>query len=77
MRTIVENIEKRLLEKKQKPIGIEGLTSTRWILMDYGDVIVHIFDEEARSYYELEKFWMDAPRIELEIKEKISEKTLR
>lgn len=77
MKTIVENIEKRLLEKKQKPIGIEGLTSTRWILMDYGDVIVHVFDEEARSYYELEKFWMDAPRIQLESKEELSEKTLR
>jgi ribosome-associated protein len=71
MKTIVENIEKKLLEKKQKPISIEGLSSTRWILMDYGDVIIHVFDEETRSYYELEKLWMDAPKIKLDIEEKI------
>lgn len=51
-------------------MGIEGLNTARWVLMDYGDVIVHIFEEESRAYYGLERFWLDAPRISYE-KEKI------
>ncbi len=46
-----------------KPFSIEGLRYAHWVLMDYGDVIVHIFEEETRAYYELEKLWLDAPRI--------------
>ncbi len=42
---------------------IEGLDHAHWVLMDYGDVIVHIFEQETRAFYELEKFWLDAPRI--------------
>jgi len=44
-------------------MGIEGFNTARWVLMDYGDVIVHVFEDETRAYYELEKFWLDAPRI--------------
>lgn len=49
-----------------KPIGIEGLNYARWVLVDYGDVIVHIFEEQMRLYYSLEKFWLDAPQIKLD-----------
>lgn len=49
-----------------KPIGIEGLSYARWVLMDYGDLIVHVFEEQTRLYYSLEKFWLDAPRINLD-----------
>ncbi|MEW6738484.1 MAG: ribosome silencing factor [Nitrospirota bacterium] len=63
VKAIVENVEKKLREHRQKPAGIEGLNTARWVLMDYGDVIVHVFEEETRAYYELEKFWLDAPRI--------------
>ncbi|BCB97180.1 hypothetical protein JZK55_21020 [Dissulfurispira thermophila] len=66
MRAIVENVEKKLKEHRQKPMGIEGLNTARWVLMDYGDVIIHVFEEETRAYYELEKFWLDAPRIPFE-----------
>ena len=38
----------------------------RWVLMDYGDMVIHIFDEEARSFYNLDKFWMDARRISID-----------
>ncbi len=58
-------MEKKLREHRQKPSGIEGLNTARWVLMDYGDVIVHVFEEETRAYYELEKFWLDAPRIQV------------
>ena len=41
------------------------MDSAHWVLIDYGDIIVHIFDDEKRAYYGLEKFWMDAPRVAL------------
>lgn len=71
VKAIIENIEKKLKGHKQKPLGIEGMASARWVLMDYGDVIVHVFEDETRAYYELEKFWMDATRIPLEIESEI------
>ncbi len=49
-----------------KPLSIEGLRYAHWVLMDYGDVIVHVFEDRTRDYYELEKLWLDAPRIDVE-----------
>ncbi len=45
------------------PIRIEGLDDARWVLMDYGDFLVHVFVDEAREYYDLEHLWADAPRV--------------
>ncbi len=45
------------------PLGNEGLDSGHWALLDYGDVVTHIFYEEDRQYYQLEKLWFDAPRV--------------
>jgi ribosome-associated protein len=47
------------------PSHVEGEAEASWVLMDYGDIVVHIFDEQARIYYSLEKLWGDAPRIPL------------
>jgi ribosome-associated protein len=47
-------------------LSIEGLPQASWVLMDFGDVIVHIFHEDARGYYDLESLWMDAPRVAVE-----------
>ncbi len=66
VRSIVDNIEKEFRLKKIKPSGIEGHKLNQWVLMDYSDVIVHVFEEETRAFYELEKLWLDAPRIDIE-----------
>jgi len=66
VKAITEEIEERFRAEGVKPLGIEGLSHGRWVLMDYNDVIVHIFEEETRKFYELEKLWIDAERIRLE-----------
>ncbi|MBI4689619.1 MAG: ribosome silencing factor [Nitrospirae bacterium] len=63
VRAIVEAIDEKFSKNRIRPIGIEGLNNSRWVLMDYGDVIIHVFEEETREYYRLEKLWLDAPRI--------------
>ena len=63
VKAIADNIETKLREKGIKPIGKEGFKQAHWVLIDYGDVVVHVFETETRDYYELEKFWLDAPRI--------------
>lgn len=60
---IVESIEQDLKKKKTRPLGIEGKEVGEWILMDYGDFVVHVFSKRAREYYSLEKLWGDAPRV--------------
>jgi len=63
---IAMEIEKMLKKKfKIKPFGKEGLKTGEWILLDYIDFIIHIFDEETRKKYTLEKFWMDAKRYDI------------
>jgi ribosome-associated protein len=61
--TIADEIEKELKTLSIKKYGIEGYREAKWILIDYGDVIVHLFDKEMRSYYDLELLWGDAPKV--------------
>jgi ribosome-associated protein len=70
VKAIAEYIETEFARNAIKPLSIEGLRYAHWVLMDYGDVIVHIFEEETRTYYELEKLWLDAPRIALDEEER-------
>ena len=64
VRTIADEVELQLKEVDGRaPIRIEGLDDARWVLMDYGDFLVHVFMDEAREYYDLEHLWADAPRI--------------
>jgi ribosome-associated protein len=64
VRTITDEVEKTVAERGgQKPIRVEGLDDLRWVLMDYGDFVVHVFLQEARDYYELERLWSDVPRV--------------
>lgn len=63
VKAIAEHVEAEFLKKAIKPLSVEGLRYAHWALMDYGDVVVHVFEEGTRAYYELEKLWLDAPRI--------------
>jgi ribosome-associated protein len=64
VRTLVEEVERRVKEVSgRSPRAVEGLRDLRWVLMDYGDFLVHVFDEETRPYYDLEHLWGDAPRV--------------
>jgi ribosome-associated protein len=53
------------------PSHVEGETEAKWLLMDYGDVVVHIFEEQTRMYYSLEKLWGEAPRVPLGARPKV------
>ena len=64
VRTLVEEVERRVKETEgRSPTSVEGLRDGTWVLMDYGDFIVHVFLEETRSYYDLEHLWSAAPRV--------------
>jgi ribosome-associated protein len=58
---ISDRIEGRMATKRIRPHHREGYDKAKWILLDYGDLIIHIFDEETRDYYQLERLWRDAP----------------
>ena len=60
---IADNLEARLRETGLRPLGIEGKHEGQWVLMDYGDVIIHIFYEPVRLFYDLESLWSDAERV--------------
>lgn len=66
VRAIAEAIDDEFSKGKMLPLGKEGMSAARWVLMDYGDIVVHIFDAESRAFYDLEKLWLDAPRIPVE-----------
>jgi ribosome-associated protein len=64
---IADGIDRALAHEGSRPSHIEGKPSSTWVLMDYGDVVVHIFDEHTRTYYSLERLWGDAPSIPLRL----------
>ena len=66
VRSIADEVEDQLRETAgMKPIGREGEREGRWILLDFGDVVVHVFQPDERDFYRLEKLWSDAPRVQL------------
>ncbi|MBI3467297.1 MAG: ribosome silencing factor [Planctomycetes bacterium] len=64
MHTVADEVDRALHELGERRLGIEGYESARWILLDYGDLVVHILDDAARKFYDLEHLWADAPRVE-------------
>jgi ribosome-associated protein len=65
IQTITDEIEAQLREHGERPLGIEGYDKADWVLADYGDFIVHIFSQQAREFYDLERLWRNAKEIEL------------
>lgn len=66
VKTIVDEVEKALRDRGIKPVRREGETEGRWVLLDYVDAVVHVFAQEERDYYSLERLWSDAPRVNWE-----------
>ena len=66
VKTIVDEVETALRDRDRKPVRREGETEARWVLLDYVDVVVHVFAEMERDFYDLERLWLDAPRLEWE-----------
>ena len=66
VKTIVDEVERRLREGGVKPYRREGEREQRWVLIDYLDVVVHVFHREDREYYDLERLWSDAPQVPFE-----------
>jgi len=65
VRTIAEEVEARLkADFGIAPLRVEGLDGLRWVLLDYGDFVVHVFHEEERDYYQLERLWADVPKVD-------------
>ena len=66
VKAIADNIVEQMKKEDIRPVHIEGLQGGRWVLIDYIDFVVHVFHEEARSFYRLEVLWGDAPRLEFD-----------
>jgi ribosome-associated protein len=63
VKTIAEEVEKALKERGVKPVRVEGGSASRWVLLDFVDLVVHVFHQDEREYYRLERLWVDAPRV--------------
>ncbi len=66
VRAVADSIEAALKAHGEPPMGMEGYDEGRWVLIDCDDTIVHIFQQEIRDHYDLERLWSDAPALELE-----------
>jgi ribosome-associated protein len=64
---IASEIDAEMKKRGEHKLGMEGSEEGRWILIDYGDFVVHIFSQEGRAYYALEEIWGDAPKLELDL----------
>lgn len=67
VQAIAGEIEDKMLEAGAKALRREGRAEGRWILLDFGDIVAHVFHEEDRMYYSLERLWKDCPAIPLEL----------
>ena len=75
MQAIADEIEKQLKEVGVRPSHVEGYQNAEWILMDYFDLVIHIFSKNARVYYDLERLWRDGKKLEMD--KLISKKTTK
>lgn len=64
LQSLADEVHRELKENGVKTVRMEGTPESRWILIDTGDIILHVFDDETRRYYGIESFWHDAKRVE-------------
>jgi ribosome-associated protein len=65
VRSVAESVEEQVAAAGgPKPLRTEGFDDLRWVLLDYGDFVVHVFSDEARKFYDLERLWSDVPRVD-------------
>lgn len=64
--TLAEETDAALRAEGDTRIGIEGYEASKWIVQDYGDIMIHVFDSDTRDYYKLEELWSDAPKVDWE-----------
>ena len=64
--TISEEIDAALHREGDKRLGIEGYEASKWVVQDYGDILIHVFDPDTRDYYKLEDLWADAEKVDWE-----------
>lgn len=77
LQTIAYEIEKAFKKAGISRLGIEGYEDAKWILLDYGDVIIHLFDKKTRVFYDLDLLWGDAPKISWEAGKPLSHDLLK
>jgi ribosome-associated protein len=66
VQSVAENVMEAFKSIGVKTLGEEGLNEGKWVLLDYGEIVVHVFLEPVREYYDIERLWIDAPRLDLE-----------
>ena len=64
IQAIADEIRQQLAKLGEAPVSIEGYENAEWVLVDFGDFLVHIFSQKARAYYDLERLWRDAPSLQ-------------
>lgn len=69
---VAEEIEEQMSERGIEPRHIEGIPNSNWVILDYGEVVAHVFEPESRGFYNLEGLWHDAGRIEVPTREESS-----
>ena len=65
VQAIAQGIEDNLARAGMRPLSVEGLTRSQWVVLDYGDVVIHVFYEPVREFYDLDRLWARAPRVQL------------
>jgi ribosome-associated protein len=73
VQAIAQHLEKRMKEEGFIPYGTEGEKDGHWILLDYGDIVIHLFYQPVREFYDLEGLWIEAPRVDIDKKVSKSE----
>lgn len=68
VQAIADAVQEKLREERVRPLHVEGYNRGQWVLLDYGDFVVHIFQEEPRRFYSLERLWGDAPDVTAEFR---------